>query len=226
MAGTFDYGAAWKRIRGFVSFTADPRNLTPSQKKQIRAYDKTAAALIRRGVHVYRSRKASNLQAVQSFAQHPPGFPRFSVAFVPVADPSSSTRIRVNKRGTVHVVSQGIARNVYLFAQFERYPGERLTDTLGVVRRILAVDRRSRAFSRICGEHEESGTWPRDAELIAQRCQEYIENYGNHKRWFTGLIGYNFIAQEDFAAYRKARGLAERKRKARRRKKRNDKSDR
>jgi hypothetical protein len=117
---------------------------------------------------------------------------------------------------------------VYQFSDYEKYSGERLVDILSVIKRILSVDRRSQQFVRICGEHEESGTWPRDAELIAQKCQEYIERYGNHKRWFTGLIGYNFIAQADFGEYRKARGVAERKKRQRRdkRNKRIDKSDR
>lgn len=180
---------------------------------------------MRRGVRIYRARNPQNLRAVQAYAQHPSHLKQLRVAFVPVADPQQKTRIRVNRKGTVHVVSQGIARNVYLFSRFEKFPGERLSDMLSVIQRILRVDRHSRTFTRICGEHEESGTWPRDAELIAAKCSEYIESYGNHKRWFTGLIGYNFTAQEDFAAYRKSRGLAERK-KRQRRKRRGDKSER
>lgn len=180
---------------------------------------------MKRGVKVYRARNPKNLKAVQAYAQHPAGLPKLRVAFVPVADPSKPTRIRVNKSGTVHVVSQGVSRNVYIFSDFEAYPGERITDILSLIKRILSLDRASRAFSRICGSHEESQTWPRNAELIAQKCSEYIENYGNHKRWFDGIIGYNFIAQADFADYRKMRGLQKRK-KRQRRKNRNDKSNR
>ena len=197
----------------------NPRSLTPAQKKQIRRYDAEIISLKARGVRVYRARNPKNLKAVQAFAQHGKGFPQLRVAFVPVADPTQPTRIRVNKRGTVHVVSQGIARNVYMFRKFERLPGERLTEAgmLAVIKRILAVDKVSRVFSRICGKYEEKATWARNAELIAKKCSEYIEGYGNHRRWFDGLIGYNFIAQADFSEYRSMRGILAKKSKKRQR---------
>lgn len=203
-----DYRAAWKRLRSVVSFTVDVGNLSPSEKRQIRIYDREKKSLEARGTKVVRPRTTKNVKAAQAYAQHGKGFPQFKVAFVPVA--TKKARVKI-KGGKVTVTEDHVRRTVHQFSRYEKKKGERFTDLAAVIKRILARDKHSSQFVRICGQHEEKGTLPRNLALIVKACTKYQNGYTNSAQWFDGLIGYTFTAQSDFNDYRKARKLAKSK---------------
>lgn len=217
----FPYKTAWESLAPHVSFRFNPakqpktaagRKRYGIEKQRVRRYF-TAFQLLAgsRSVVEYRGHSTRNLRAAQLYAQHPKGFNRFTTAFVP-APPASTVEVR---RGRVIVRSDHVARVVWQFADFERFTGERLQDPAAIAARILKRDTLSKSFVAVAGEHETKSWIGRQGlvHLIAYHSQ----NYDNQHRWFTGVIGYRYDTQSDARAYRAARGLSKKSRRARRR---------
>ena len=214
--GNRGYRAKWDYISRLVNFKVKfNRELSPAEKGKITRYWKAAVALKKRGTFEYRPRNKENLKTAQEYAQHPPGFSGFKVAFIPTTN-GERQRVRIYGKGkSRHVViaDQGgaVSRVVWQFRAFEKYAGE-AWDVANqgnerVAARILAKDKASKEFRRVCGEHEETaGAFTR--EFLAEKIAQFVSEYGNHRRWFTGVIGYRFAFQADIAEYYKARGIA------------------
>ncbi len=206
-----DYRQAWKAIQPLVDFRIDWRSITPSQKRQIRIYDRERKSLEARGAVVIRT-NTRNRKQIQQEAQHAKGFPRFKVAFVPA---TQNAKVRV-KNGHLVISENALERRTHLFPRYEKKPGEHITDPLAVVKRILARDKKSVKFVIITGKYEDFKSYPRKAELIAEGLANYIGSYGNHEKWLKGLIGYSFSNQADYNDYRDSRKLAKEKKRKKR----------
>lgn len=220
----------WASLEPYVTFGFDPfkRPRTEKGKRQykrererVRDYWQAFRALTSRQYKVYRPRKPENLKPAQEAAQHPPGFDRFAVAFLP-APPDA--RVRVSK-GKARVTSKHVTRITYLFSQFEKKKGERLTNPAAIARRILKADKkRSKSFVAMAGEHETSKWIKPTLAALTELIEYHATNYGNQAKWFWGVIGYSYTKQADASAYRAAKTLSPKVRRQRRKAwlKRND----
>lgn len=214
MAKPFPYRQAWESLQPFVSFRFDPekqprtangKRRYAAERRRVREYFKTLVDLRgSRETVVYRPRKAANLKPAQVYSRMPADQDRWTVAFVPGV---AGTRVRV-RQGKVQAITDHVARVVHLFRTYERYPGERIRNPQGLAERILQADKRSKRFAGITGQSETGVKVDRKglAKLIGRIANP--NQYEDHAKWFTGVIGYRFEDQSDFTDFKRARAAA------------------
>lgn len=206
-----NYAQRLQAIRPFVSFNYDLRQpLTSAAKAQITRYYTYIQKLTVRPHQVYRTRKKSNLSAVQRFAQHDPkSHPKLTVAFVPNAG-SERMKISIDSKGRVHGVTGHIG--VY---EFPLDPERLIEEGRDYVEEVIAEGPRVKRFSVQAGEFEVPGAFSR--EFIVDEVVKLMERYGADKyddskrsshfygNWLHGLNGYTFHNQDDLIAYRETK---------------------
>lgn len=196
-----------KDIRPFVNFNYDLRNkLTRAQQSKIKKYHDEIGALKARPFQVYRPRKAANLKAAQSFAQHEKKLPGLKVAFVPT-NGKDKLKITIGKTGKVkartkYVTTEGFTFNPELLA----------LDAEKEVARVIKGDD-STHYAIRAGRYEipKTATPDQIGKEVARLQSRYAEggarfdrpgHINNHWRnWLHGLNGYKFHNQADSKQY-------------------------
>jgi len=226
------YRQLYSDIQPYVNFKIPKRKkLNRKQRAEIKAYHHEVRELMARPHQVYKSKSRKNLKAVQSFAQHPPGFGKIRVAFVPT---NGVDRQKISvKNGRVYVTTKHvITRSLKFNLQ------KLVVDPEREVARVIARDN-SDLYALQAGAHEIPQTATRDAvaDVVMRRMREYSpggdrfkdgKNGGNHfNNWLFGLNGYKFKNQdEDNTQYMQSKQRAkknyQRKTKAKRKKMRAD----
>lgn len=210
-----DYVRLYKKLKPYVSFRIDTRKrMASANRRLVTRYSQQLAIYTRGPNKRYRSRVPGNVAFVQTQCGMSPGFPGFSCAIVPLSSPDGKASVRIKGSGSAKrlvVLDSNIIRETYLFADYESYELQALTDPDTVARNIVkAAGSETHDFVMMCGVHDYSLTTI--PGQLANELRYFFDTYSNASEWFHGVIGFRFTDQADFKEYRSAREKSKSKR--------------
>lgn len=208
------YAKAYRVISPYVNFQVDTRKLiTVAEQRKISKYFREYKKLTANPVHIYKSKKKTNLQFVQKQTGQPKGFPGFKVAFVPVSEEGAKIKISIRKykngKRKLVISDSHIIRKTFLFSEYEAEELETLDNPEPTVNGILKDSKGIDQFTLMCGNHETKQSVER--QFLLEQVERFTQTYGNAHEWLFGVIGYSFKDQKDINAYRSARNSAKRR---------------
>lgn len=209
------YAAHVKELRHYAKgFTAAdgfdmrrPNTWTPAQKATITRYAEAARQLTARENILFRSRNEDNLRRVQRDAgQHPPGTPRFKVAFVPYTQKPGDPRPEiVIRKDVISVAGEHWTRTI-----LPLNPRRLVRDPAAEVHRALADAPGAKSYTIQAGAFEIQRAAYDEKSLVSaitalmarydgrRALPASSGNRGdspkahNWRNWLTGVIAYKF----------------------------------
>lgn len=213
-----NYSASIKLLRRFTdSFTAEDgydirrgfASLTPSQKRKATIYLKEITSLMARPHTVVRPRRKERLQSLQQFSRHSRKLPNLKVAFVPVADPQATLKVKYKNGKVRSIVEHGnITRREYLFDT-----PSLIKDPLAEVTHVTDI-LKGKQYFLMAGEYDIPESVGDSPELVTQAVKRFMSRYSADQynpddknssyfgNWMRGLIAYDY-EQGDAQSFRK-----------------------
>lgn len=203
-----------KAIRPFTSLKVGKR-ATPSQKRTISRYYEAARLYglvgdkVRPGLFIYRTRSKRYLDLAKRQSGIPEsGFPLFKVAvFENVPDGAEIKARRRDGKVFFDLESKYRREVVFLFVDYEKYPGEFAENPEAVVKRIWRKCKGADFVRFITGEWLSKST--ADVGQLMNQAKRYINSYGRDSRveentfdkWWRGIVAIYFKNQKDKRTY-------------------------